>query len=239
MQNLVPPNTTPGFQTFSLAHQPLLDWRSGTFPFTFSAWREDRLDLASQATHFGFVFEDACTLRTNNGDFPLHPKMYFSLPGEGYIEGGRGIVISRWDCHGFFHLGGPIESRGRLQYIDGCSDSLLIPPTLKGEPCLNLLHIPAGVDQTPHTHPSERVGLVVSGGGVCRADHQETALTPGMAWVIHANHLHSFHTQDSDLTIIAFHPDSDFGPSDQNHPMLNRTLINGVSASRSLGGSSP
>jgi len=28
----------------------------------------------------------------------------------------------------FFHLGGPVEETGRLRYIDGCTDSLLIRP---------------------------------------------------------------------------------------------------------------
>ena len=26
------------------------------------------------------------------------------------------------------------------------------------------------------------------------------------------------------LDVIAWHPDSDFGPTDQDHPMINRTL---------------
>jgi len=28
------------------------------------------------------------------------------------------------------------------------------------------------------------------------------------------------------MDIIAYHPDSDFGPTDIDHPMLNRTYIN-------------
>jgi hypothetical protein len=32
------------------------------------------------------------------------------------------------------------------------------------------------------------------------------------------------------MDVIAFHPDSDFGPEDENHPMINRTIVNGVSA---------
>lgn len=28
----------------------------------------------------------------------------------------------------YFHLGGPTEERGRLRYIDGCTDSLRIAP---------------------------------------------------------------------------------------------------------------
>ena len=47
-----------------------------------------------------------------------------------------------------FQVGGPIEAMGRLRYIDGCTDSLLIPPWRRGEACLNHLHIPPGVEQT-------------------------------------------------------------------------------------------
>ena len=32
--------------------------------------------------------------------------------------------------------------------------------------------------------------------------------------------------------MIAFHPDSDFGPAPEDHPMINRTMVDGVSASR-------
>jgi hypothetical protein len=30
-------------------------------------------------------------------------------------------------------------------------------------------------------------------------------------------------TEDSHLDVIAYHPDTDFGPTDDNHPMINRT----------------
>ena len=37
--------------------------------------------------------------------------------------------------------------------------------------------------------------------------------------------LHSFKTSDNYMDIIAFHPDSDTGPTDGNHSMINRTFI--------------
>jgi hypothetical protein len=33
------------------------------------------------------------------------------------------------------------------------------------------------------------------------------------------------------LRVIAYHPDSDFGPTHEDHPMINRTMVGGVSAS--------
>jgi hypothetical protein len=32
------------------------------------------------------------------------------------------------------------------------------------------------------------------------------------------------------MVVMAYHPDSDFGPEDENHPMINRTIVDGMSA---------
>jgi quercetin dioxygenase-like cupin family protein len=151
--------------------------------------------------------------------------MYFAVPGGLAIQGGCGLLISALSHRGFCHLGGPIEERGRLRYIDGCTDSLLIPPVLRGDPCLNLLHLPPHTRQTPHTHPSLRVGLVIRGAGTCVTPEERIALMPGHVFVIEANGMHCFHTDAEPLLVLAYHPDSDFGPTHENHPMLNRTVI--------------
>jgi quercetin dioxygenase-like cupin family protein len=158
--------------------------------------------------------------------------MYFSLAGEGTVSGeGSGIVVSRLGYRGLFQIGGPVEQSGRLKYIDGCTDTLLIAPVLKGDPCLNLLAFPGGIKQTAHTHPSMRVGIVASGSGVCITPGGTTPLLPGMAFIIHANQRHSFATARQPMRVIAYHPDSDFGATHEDHPMINRTLVDGESAS--------
>ena len=129
-----------------------------------------------------------------------------------------------------FQIGGPIERLGRLRYIDGCTDSLLIPPWRRGEACLNLLHIPPGVEQTMHTHPSDRIGVVVSGRGQCVTPAGSTELEPGVLWRIPAEGLHRFRTEGEALRIVAWHPDSDFGPTDEDHPMLRKTFVGDISA---------
>ena len=134
-------------------------------------------------------------------------------------------MISRLDYHGFFHLGGPVEEKGRLRYIDGCTDSLLVPPTLSGDACLNLLHLPPHTRQTPHTHPSLRVGLIIRGRGHCLTDEGRIPLEPGQAFAICAEGRHSFNTDDSELLVLAYHPDSDFGPTHELHPMIQRTIL--------------
>ena len=143
-------------------------------------------------------------------------------------------------------IGGPIEEQGRLKYIDGCTDSILIPPVKLGDPCLNHLHFPNNIDQTPHTHPSHRIGIVAKGRGECITPFGNLPLTEGTIFIIkeydgkskskgldgkiYENGTHSFRTFDESMDVIAFHPDSDFGPQDENHPMINRTIVGGVSA---------
>ena len=202
------------------------DLQADRFPASLSAWNNARLELKSGATHFGYVYGGQPVLECAAGRFTLQPGMYFAAVEAGSIGGaGRGMVVSRWGARAFFHLGGPIETTGRLRYIDGCTDSLLVPPVVKGDACLNLLHIPAGTRQSQHTHPSYRVGMIVQGHGHCVTPVGQVALEPGQLFVIRAGGQHSFHTDQEALTVIAFHPDSDFGPTHTDHPMLNRTHL--------------
>ncbi|NOQ71178.1 MAG: cupin domain-containing protein [Crocinitomix sp.] len=158
--------------------------------------------------------------------------MHFCIPGSNAsLIGGEGIIIEKTNYHGLFSMGGPIEKKGRLKYIDGCTDSLLIPPVKKGDPCLNALFFPKGIDQTSHTHPSDRIGLVYSGSGKCITTDETIDLVPGDLFIIHQEGIHSFRTNsDEELIVVAFHPDSDFGPEDEDHPMINRTIVDGKSA---------
>jgi hypothetical protein len=213
------------FTSCLLKQGQLADLRDGEFPTVLFAWVEDALPLGPPGTHFGFVQGGPAVLRCSSGTFTLGCGMYFAVPGEMQVAGGTGLVVTRVDHRGFFHLGGPIEETGRLRYIDGCTDSLLVPPLLKGDPCLNLLHLPSGTRQTPHTHPSLRVGLVVRGAGRCLTPGGPVALTPGLVFVIRADALHCFRTEDEALVVLAYHPDSDFGPTHEDHPMINRTTI--------------
>jgi quercetin dioxygenase-like cupin family protein len=121
------------------------------------------------------------------------------------------------------------ESTGRLSYIDGCTDSLLVYPPRLGDPSLNLLHFPAGISQTRHLHPSIRIGCVVAGSGISDTwsgpGAIEHTLNSGDIFCLEQNELHRFRTTDSPMTVIAWHPDGDWGPTDHNHSMLNRTYL--------------
>jgi len=226
------PDTDAVFEVLALQQGPVQTLTHQGTAFVVSAFTGGPLTLPAGATHFALALEPA-EVTCQAGQYALHKEMYLSSPGELTISGGRGFVVSQLGAHGVFHLGGPLEPQGRLEYIDGCSDSLIIPPPVKGDACLNMLHVPPGIDQTPHTHPSFRLGMIVAGSGICRTAAGDCQLKPGMLWTIRPDGLHSFHTAGSGLRLVAFHPDSDFGPTRDDHPMLNRSHVDGRPVQRS------
>jgi hypothetical protein len=145
------------------------------------------------------------------------------------------MAAQRYDYYGVNRAGGPIEALGRLKYIDGCSDTLLIGPQVKGEACINHLHFPTGIDQTEHTHPSSRIGIVARGSGECVTPLGATPLIPGRLFFIPKDGLHKFRTYSNEMDVIAYHPDTDFGPTHQEHPMVNRTLVGGQKIDNTTG----
>lgn len=212
-------------QLLNIAHGALADLRNDAFPATISGWNSARLDLPAHGTHFLFVVDGVATLHCKSGAFPVRAEMYAAVPGPLSVQGGRGVIITQHRHQGLFHLGGPVENTGRLRYIDGCTDSLLISPVLRGDPCLNLLCLPPGTRQTSHVHPSFRTGVIIRGHGRCVAGGRHLALAPGTVFIIPADDEHCFHTDDETLLVLAYHPDSDVGPIHEDHPMINRTII--------------
>lgn len=276
----------PSFEYFEMHHSTaglLYSDKEGPYPFRIHYWHESHYmiwhDQNADNTFYGFVHDGIAelTCKSHNGyQFTqvLAPGMSFCCVGNFSIVGGQGIIIERKKFdRGWMQVVGPIEKEGRLKYIDGCTDTLLIPPVKKGDPCLNHLHFPPAITQTPHTHPTVRVGIVHKGYGKCVTPWGNIVLKPGMIFVIHeneqpgnmnkvamprwtpkikiqapdlskggdlTNHIeilegipgtHSFNTGDtSSMDVIAWHPDSDFGPTDEDHPMINRTIVEGISA---------
>lgn len=197
-------------------------------------WQGDRINLAEDCTHWGFVYQGKAELyrQQEAQTFLLYPGMYFCLPGGGSIghTDSCGVVISCLQTQGMFSLGGPVEPKGRFAYIDGGMNSLLIPPVYAGDPCLNALYFPPHCNQTMHTHPSCRIGVVLGGGGEVITPDRSIPLQPGTLFYIQPHSLHKFRTGKSGIFFVVFHPDSDIGFSHQNNPMLNRTIVTGVSA---------
>ena len=227
-----------GFQLFDLRNDLIAEYDDGVFKtMLFGFLHKGVIDLPNNYTHFGVVIEGKIKIITEERIRNLESGDFFSVKGKATIKSfGKGMISSAFGYLGLNVFGGPIEDVGRLRYIDGCTDTLLVPPIRLGDPCFNHLHFPSGIIQTPHTHPSVRTGVVLRGAGICRVftncgKKYTYPLVPGYAFVIETETLHSFDTEEKSLDIIAFHPDSDTGMTDDDHPMVNRTIVGGISAS--------
>tara|TARA_R110000787_G_scaffold23798_2_gene67868 strand:+ start:642 stop:1460 length:819 start_codon:yes stop_codon:yes gene_type:complete len=215
----------------------------------------------ADCSYYGFIYEGTTDLiSVDRPAIKLEQGMYFSIVGPFLLNPtcqSKLVIVEV--CHtkgiypqnnykAMFNVGGKIEEHGRLNYIDGCTDSLLIPPIKMGDPCFNHLHFPPAISQTPHTHPSHRIGLVVKGNGLCVTPFGNLILKEGMIFVIkqwdgkeykkgqdgkdYEVGNHCFYTYENSMDVVAFHPDSDFGATDINHPMINRTIVDGISANQ-------
>lgn len=186
--------------------------------------------IADKGACFGFVASGRVAVQDKRINWWLDAGQWFTMSG-GFVlnltANSRVVVAQCVDYHGIYAMGGPIEEQGRLRYIDGCSDSLLCAPPLLGDPCLNHLHFPVGIQQTAHTHPSTRAGIIAKGQGWCDTGQETIALSAGSLFYIAKDTEHRFITDTSTMDVIAYHPDSDWGPTHQEHPMVNRTWVAG------------
>lgn len=192
------------------------------------------------ATAFVYVQHGSVTY---NSDWTMRAKQYgcFTWGWLSYSSDALGfIVLVTSGYRGMRSVGGELEGTGRLKYIDGCTDSLLIPPVKRGDPCLNHLHFPSKITQSPHTHPDLRLGMIARGRGECVTPFGDVPLFAGTLFVIHPKNettaegldgqqhlvgVHSFRTTDSTMDVVAFHPSSDYGPTDEEHPMILQTQL--------------
>ena len=194
---------------------------------------DSTITIDEKQTLWGVVASGYVEFKSDCGTYHLHDNMTFRIPGPARLDIKGQLFMVLQECNSaLFQISGPVEASGRLRYIDGCTDTLLISPTLKGEACLNHLHFPCDIDQTMHTHPSYRLGYVLRGSGICHLEKHSHQLNAGSCFFIDAELKHAFETTSSSMDIIAFHPDSDFGPMHDDHPMINRTIIDGVSANK-------
>ena len=153
--------------------------------------------------------------------------MFVGSFNKSFTVSGEGLVI---ELPGYLLLDEKFsfvnsQAPGNLSYIDGCSNSNLIDPPRNGDPCLNYLYFPEGIDQTFHTHPSLRIGMILEGTGYACLRNQEVPLNPGNIFVLDRFTLHRFRTTNSHMSLVAFHPDSEDGPRDEFNPMKSRTYI--------------
>lgn len=233
------------FSAFEFKTGVLYDYTDNRFPTVLHAVAGKHVfRFESTSTYYVYVYEGHAII---DNTWPLLKGMYGSFTNGTLHTGATAkvMIVERVSFNGVFHIGGPIEAKGRLKYIDGCTDSLLVPPVKMGDPCLNHLHFPPGIRQTMHTHPSMRVGLVAAGRGECVTPFGNVPLVPGQLFIIHEDigetrqgldgnihpvGSHCFSTFEGTMDVVAWHPNSDFGPTDEEHPMVNMTFVDGVSA---------
>lgn len=176
--------------------------------------------------YFGYVLSGTGYIKSSHFQAKLSQDMYFSLNSDFELEvDGQVILFERFGYQGQTSIGGPIEKKGRLSYMDSCSATILIYPARLGDANLNLLYFPPGVVQSKHTHPTIRFGAVVRGEGVCHIGGEKLKLSKGDCFFIEEHEEHSFTSGSEGLAVIAYHPDSDWGPTDSTHPLINRTYL--------------
>lgn len=156
-----------------------------------------------------------------SGCFAAHTNSKFSVSGNVVSVKFSGTNFPRTTISDI-----DLGKHGDLSYIDGCSNSIIIPPPRNGDPCINYLYFPPGIVQTQHTHPSIRIGFVLSGEGIAHTGDTKTKLLPGSVFLLNRHSLHNFSTDvNSHMSLVVFHPDSDSGPTDEFNPMKTRTYI--------------
>ena len=232
------------FHAFPLSHGHLLSHKDEQFSADVFGWKNNTFnskdyEISDRSTSFGYVQNGWCKLydHSTNLSFDLCKGMYFSFPNINRYtiepvnndddEENLGIINVDNNYFGIFTIGGAIEKSGRLNYIDGTNTNLIIPPILHGDPCLNVLYLDKNLEQTPHTHPSFRSGFVINGEGKCNLPgiNESHNFTPNTVFWIPKDLLHSFKSENNRLDVLTFHPDSEFGPNHQQHPMMNNTIF--------------
>jgi mannose-6-phosphate isomerase-like protein (cupin superfamily) len=207
------------------------DYRYGAETIRVATFTGGEAELAADAGHYMIVQEGEIRVEAGGRTHLFDAGCYGSFFGAARVTGeGSALLVSTAGYRSQTLVGGPVEEFGRLRYVDGCTTSLLLPPPVRGEPCLNFMHLPCQIAQTMHTHPSFRVGLILSGNGKCEAVDAVHSFAPGTVFFIPEDTPHSFQSQDETLRIVIYHPDSDCGPTHTDHTMLNRTFVEGQSA---------
>lgn len=200
-------------------------------PTRISILADTSSELSEDATHFAIVHSGSFLASIGECRYELKAGCFASVAGAFRLQGnGRALVLSALRYRGVNLIGGPVEANGRLRYIDGCTSSILIAPPIRGEPCLNFLHLPSHTSQTLHTHPTLRAGLIFSGNGKCETRHGMLNFAAGTVFLIPPHIEHSFQSYGESMRIVIYHPDSDSGPTHEDHTMLNRTFVNRQSA---------
>jgi len=160
---------------------------------------------------------------SGNGNFAAQTGKEFVAHGETFVHI-KFYGLSMNDERLFVPCGNPM---GNLSYMDGGTNTTAVNPGRLGLPVINYVHFPAGMEQTLHTHPSQRIGLILSGKGLVELDKGvKFPIKEGDCFVMERNVLHNFMcNQGEDVTLFVFSPDSGTGPTDEINPLKVRTYV--------------
>lgn len=219
-------------QVFPMSKPMTLSYEHEDFPTKVAVWCGGYNRLEADASHYIVVYSGQLVLSHAGDVRTLRAGHYGVFPGEAELLTGDGtaLVVSALGYSAMAMSGGPIEDTGRLRYIDNCKNTVLLPPPVRGEPCLNFLDLCPGITQTAHTHPSIRIGIILRGNGACGTDGPTLSLATGTLFIIPPETLHSFQSGEEPMKIVIYHPDSVDGPTHTSNTMLNNTFVGGKTA---------
>jgi quercetin dioxygenase-like cupin family protein len=161
-------------------------------------------------------FEDVCAALAINNHFTVKCGTGTAVVVE-YL--GLRLLESRYYVQDVLDM-------GNLSYMDGGTNTTAINPGRLGDPVVNYVHFPAGMQQTLHTHPSHRIGMVLKGLGKIELDNGEFLLKQGDVFFMQRNVLHNFMCPyNEDVVLFVFAPDSGTGPTDEVNPLKIRTYV--------------
>jgi quercetin dioxygenase-like cupin family protein len=176
-----------------------------------------------------YLMGKGCDIDVKNG-YTVHRGDFAGQIGKGFLVCGDSFAhikfygLSMNDERLFLPQGNP---KGNLSYMDGGTNTTAVNPGRLGLPVINYVHFPAGMSQTLHTHPSQRIGLILSGSGEIELDDGVMfPIKAGDCWVMDRNVLHNFMcNKGEDVTLFVFSPDSGTGPTDEINPLKVRTYV--------------
>lgn len=162
--------------------------------------------------------QEKISFTDTNGAFCVNSP--YSVSGEGMVISFPGLKLleSRYYVQNKLDI-------GNLTYIDGGTNTTAIGPSRLGDPVVNYVHFPANMYQTLHTHPSHRIGVIIKGKGKVELDNELYDVIEGETFFMRRNELHNFVTEDSEVILYVFAPDSGTGPTDEINPLKIRTYI--------------
>jgi len=68
--------------------------------------------------------------------------------------------------------------------------------------------------------------MIARGKGQCITPDTTIELYEGLIWYLPRNKEHRFTTPyKTTMDVMPYHPDTDFGATDETHPMVNRTWV--------------